>query len=306
MRLKLIVPGAWLCAFALISPGRLLAQGRGAAAWHDCGDGARVRVSASAARQGDLLEVEIKTVGQGADVTGSWGDKGLQFWTDGSNALLDRALVGIDLEHSSGKFELKAVGKIENGEAFSCGLVVSVAPGHFAVEKLQVNKKFVELSAEDATRAEGEQQRLRELFATATPERLWRGRFRMPLEGVRNGTNFGRRRVLNGKPGSPHSGLDLAAPAGTPVHASQRGRVVFAGELFFSGNTVILDHGLGLYTFYGHLESIGVAVGPMMEAGAVLGRVGATGRATGPHLHWGMYVNAARVNPLGILRLPME
>ena len=128
----------------------------------------------------------------------------------------------------------------------------------------------------------------------------------MPLDGVRTGTNFGRRRILNGQPRSPHSGLDLSAPAGTPVRAPQRGQVAFASELFFAGNTVILDHGLGLFTLYGHLESISVSLGDVVEPGATLGRVGSTGRATGPHLHWGMSVNAARVNPLGILRLPLN
>jgi murein DD-endopeptidase MepM/ murein hydrolase activator NlpD len=89
----------------------------------------------------------------------------------------------------------------------------------------------------------------------------------------------------------------------TPVHAAQRGRVVLAEELFFSGNTVVVDHGLGIYTFYGHLSEIAVKEGDTVEAGAALGKVGATGRVTGPHLHWGLTVERARVNPLQIVRL---
>jgi len=305
VRVKGFFCAASLCLLALVSPAQLFAQGR---AWisHDCGNGVRLRLSSASASQGDLLELEIKTASPAADLKASWGDKALQFWTDASNTLVHRALVGVDLEQSAGQYDLALNGKLQSGDPLSCNAVVSVRAGHFAIEKLRVNGKFVELSPEDTKRAEEEQHRLRELFARATPERLWRGRFRMPLDGVHTGSNFGRRRVLNGKPGSPHSGLDLAAAAGTPVHASQRGRVEFAGELFFSGNTVILDHGLGLYTFYGHLESISVSVDDLVEAGAKLGRVGATGRATGPHLHWGMYVNAAKVNPLGILRLPTD
>ncbi len=87
------------------------------------------------------------------------------------------------------------------------------------------------------------------------------------------------------------------------MHAAQRGRVVLSEELFFSGNTVVVDHGLGLYTFYGHLSSIAVKVNDAVESGALLGEVGATGRVTGPHLHWGLTVNRARVNPLGIVAL---
>ena len=289
----------------MASPALLSAQNR---SWisHDCGNGTRLRMSSSLVRQGGLLEVEIKTSSPAAELKGAWGDKALHFWTNAKNENVQRALIGIDLEQRSGPSDLSFSGKLQSGGPVSCAAVVSVRAGHFEIEKLRVSQKFVELSPEDSKRAAEEQQRLRELFARVTPERLWQGPFRMPLDGVRTGSNFGRRRILNGQPRSPHSGLDLSAPAGTPVRAPQRGRVAFAGELFFAGNTVILDHGLGLFTLYGHLESISVSVGDVVEPGANLGRVGSTGRATGPHLHWGMSVNAARVNPLEILRLPLN
>src|SRR4029077_16876069 len=121
------------------------------------------------------------------------------------------------------------------------------------------------------------------------------------LEGVTTGKNFGKRRILNGQSGSPHGGGDLPATPGTPVYAAQGGRVVLAEELYFPGNTVVVDHGLGIYTFYGHLSEISVKAGDEVKPGAILGRVGATGRVTGPHLHWGLSVNRARVNPLLIL-----
>jgi murein DD-endopeptidase MepM/ murein hydrolase activator NlpD len=136
-----------------------------------------------------------------------------------------------------------------------------------------------------------------------TPERMWNGKFRVPLDGVHAGTNFGRRRVLNGHPGTPHTGVDFPSPTGTPVHASQRGRVVLAEELFFAGNTVVVDHGLGIYTFYCHFSEIDVKVGNVVNKGDVLGKVGATGRVTGPHLHWGLNVERARVNALDVVRL---
>jgi murein DD-endopeptidase MepM/ murein hydrolase activator NlpD len=168
---------------------------------------------------------------------------------------------------------------------------------------LQVGKQFVEPSPEQIKRADEERQKLRDIFDRVTSERLWDGKFRIPLDGVTTGSNFGRRRILNGNPGSPHGGVDLPGAAGTPVHAAQRGRVVLAEELFFAGNTVVVDHGLGIYTFYGHLSEIDAKVGDALEASAVLGKVGATGRVTGPHLHWGLTVERARVNPLQIVTL---
>jgi murein DD-endopeptidase MepM/ murein hydrolase activator NlpD len=181
--------------------------------------------------------------------------------------------------------------------------MVAVRKGQYATEKLQVEKQFVEPDAEQIKRANEERQKLRDIFDRVTPERLWDGKFRIPLDGVTSGTNFGKRRILNGVPGSPHGGTDLRAITGTPVHAAQRGKVVLAEELFFAGNAVVVDHGLGIYTFYGHLSEIGVKVGDALETGAVLGKVGATGRVTGPHLHWGLTVEKARVNPLLIVKL---
>ena len=136
-----------------------------------------------------------------------------------------------------------------------------------------------------------------------TPERFWDGPFRPPLRDLQARGNFGRRRFLNGQPRAPHSGEDFRADAGTPVHAVQRGRVVLARNLFYAGNAVILDHGLGLYTFYAHLESIAVQEGELVEAETLLGKAGATGRVTGAHLHLSVRLNNARVNPLDLLGL---
>jgi murein DD-endopeptidase MepM/ murein hydrolase activator NlpD len=211
--------------------------------------------------------------------------------------------VGVDLEKAPGEYELKVTGQTASGGKISCSARVTVRKGRFATEKLQVGKQFVEPSPEQIKRADEERQKLRDIFDHVTPERLWDGKFRIPLDGVTTGSNFGRRRILNGNPGSPHGGVDLPAATGTPVHAAQSGRVVLAEELFFAGNTVVVDHGLGIYTFYGHLSEIDAKVGDALEAGAVVGKVGATGRVTGPHLHWGLTVGKARVNPLQLVTL---
>jgi murein DD-endopeptidase MepM/ murein hydrolase activator NlpD len=273
-----------------------------------CG-GITLRLNAPAARQGGLLELTLSSQEPIEQLEGEWAKKPLPFWTVSSRASktasVQHALLGIDLEREPGTYDLNISGRLPGGDPLACSASVIVTAGKFAIEALSVAPGFVQLSPADRARADKEGQHVREIFAHVTPGRLWTGSFRVPLTGNRSGHNFGKRRVLNGTPESPHTGLDIPAPAGTPIHASQTGRVVLAENLFFSGNTVILDHGLGVYTFYGHMKKINVKEGEEVKTGAILGLVGATGRATGPHLHWSLVVNGARVNPLGIVRLDL-
>ena len=271
---------------------------------HTCGAGTELRLSAPESSQGSLLLAEVKSANPLKEIQGEWGGRSVPFWPEAGGSAVQRGLLGVDLEKAPGKYELKVTGENAKGEKVACTVMVVVRAGHFATEKLQVGKEFVEPSPEQIKRADEERQKLRDIFDRVTPERLWEGKFRIPLDGVTTGSNFGKRRILNGNPGSPHGGADLPGTTGTPVHAAQRGRVVLAEELFFAGNTVVVDHGLGIYTFYGHLSEIGVGVGDVVEAGALLGKVGATGRVTGPHLHWGLTVERARVNPLQLVGLP--
>ncbi|HET7149898.1 MAG TPA: M23 family metallopeptidase, partial [Candidatus Acidoferrum sp.] len=207
----------------------------------------------------------------------------------------------MDLEKPPGTYPVVIHLQTTGGEPKSCTLQIRVRAGKFATENLHVEKEFVEPNPEQIKRANEERDRLRAIFDRVTPEKLWDGDFRVPLDGVTTGGNFGKRRVLNGQSGSPHSGVDFPSPTGTPIHAAQSGRVALAEDLFFSGNTVVVDHGLGIYTFYGHLSEIDVKVGDALRTGEILGKVGATGRVTGPHLHWGLTVERARVNPLQLV-----
>jgi murein DD-endopeptidase MepM/ murein hydrolase activator NlpD len=268
-----------------------------------CSPGTTLRLSAPAAVQGGLLLLDVKSTKSLAEVSGEWDGGSVPFWQDARGDRQRKGLLGVDLEKAPGQYELKVTGQTASGEKISCRAMVTVRKGQYATEKLQVEKQFVEPDAEQIKRANEERQKLRDIFDRVTPERLWDGKFRIPLDGVTTGTNFGKRRILNGVPGSPHGGTDLRAVTGTPVYAAQRGKVVLAEELFFAGNAVVVDHGLGIYTFYGHLSEIGVKVGDAVETGAVLGKVGATGRVTGPHLHWGLTVEKARVNPLLLVEL---
>ncbi len=269
----------------------------------NCTSGTTLSLSAPESSQGSMLLIKLKSSKNLAEVQGEWGGRSVPLWSEKAGENQRKGLLAVDLEKAPGEYELKVTGQTVRGEKMSCSAMVAVRKGQFATEKLQVGKQFVEPSPEQIKRADEERQKLRDIFDRVTPERLWDGKFRIPLDGVTTGSNFGRRRILNGNPGSPHGGADLPGTTGTPVHATQRGRVVLAEELFFSGNTVVVDHGLGIYTFYGHLSEIDVKVGDALETGVVLGKVGATGRVTGPHLHWGLTVERARVNPLQLVKL---
>jgi peptidase M23-like protein len=276
-----------------------------------CIPGVTLKLSAPVSSQGSLLLLEVRSRTPLMEVAAEWNSRNVPFWPvadvepDSKAAAVDlrRAILGVDLEKPPGTYPVLIHVHTSSGKPASCTLQIPVRAGKFATENLRVEKEFVEPSPEQIQRANEERDKLRAIFDQVTPEKLWAGDFRVPLDGVTTGGNFGKRRVLNGQPGSPHSGVDFPAVTGTPVHAAQQGRVVLAQELFFSGNTVVLDHGLGIYTFYGHLSEIDVKMGDEVQSGQVLGKVGATGRVTGPHLHWGLTVERARVNPLQLVKL---
>jgi murein DD-endopeptidase MepM/ murein hydrolase activator NlpD len=275
---------------------------------HDCGHNVTLHLSAPDPTQGSLLLLELHSTTQPvAEIKATWDNREIPFWResklDEKSPNVWRALLGVDLELKPDDYPLTLTAKTEAAEEIPCSAAIDVKEGKFATESLKVAPNFVQPNPEQLARAEAERQRLRAIFATITPERFWNGSFHYPLAGVTTGGNFGKRRILNGQAGSPHGGVDFPAPAGTPVYATERGRVVLAEPLYFSGNTVVLDHGLGLYTFYGHFESIAVQAGDLVDTGALLGKVGATGRVTGPHLHWGATVNRARTNPLQLISL---
>jgi murein DD-endopeptidase MepM/ murein hydrolase activator NlpD len=242
--------------------------------------------------------VEVDAAPSSAEPKATWQGTPLRFWRDGAQGPW-RALAGIDLDQRPGDVRVR----VERGLGPACGVPVSVKAGAFEEDRLSVPRRYVDLSPADQARAARETARVAAVFAAVTTERLWQGPFRVPVEGRKPSSSFGRRRILNGQPRSPHTGVDIGAPAGTPVHVMQRGRVVLDEDLFFSGRTVIVDHGLGLFSFYGHLSASKVEPGRVVDAGEVIGLVGATGRVTAPHLHWAVRVGDARVDGLDLVRL---
>ena len=212
-------------------------------------------------------------------------------------------LIGIDLDCKTGPYQvdwtLQWDGTLgpttsRSKEAFT------VVDKKFVTRTLTVDDAYVNPPATVTARIEEETVRLSKLWQTATPERLWTQPFAVPVTESPNSA-FGSRSVFNGEARSPHSGADFPTPAGSPIKAPNAGKVVIAEDLYFSGNTVIIDHGLGLYSQLAHMSAIDVHVGDRVEQGQVVGKVGATGRVTGPHLHWAIRLSVARVDPLSLL-----
>jgi hypothetical protein len=210
-----------------------------------------------------------------------------------------QGLVGIDLDVAPGMYSL-VVSAPHLGPPPAYETSLRVQPKQFPTRTLRVAPEFVDPPAPVVERIVSEASQLNRIFETVTP-RVWDQPFALPLM-TQPSSNFGSRSVFNGQPRSPHAGIDFGSPTGTLVTAPAAGTVVLARDLYFTGNTVIVDHGAGLYSVFAHFSAITVGQGDVVGRGARLGRVGATGRVTGPHLHWSVRLNGTRVDPLSLMR----
>ena len=203
------------------------------------------------------------------------------------------ALVGIALAQKAGSVLSLMVEQPGGGREMR---TIKVGAKSYAEQRLKVPRDKVELSKKDLERHGRERAHLERVLASFTESAQPALAMLQPTPGRRS-SSFGLRRYFNGQPRAPHNGMDIAAPLGTPVVAASAGRVLDAGDYFFPGRMVILDHGLGVLSLYAHLSEVDVRVPEAVAAGTPIGRVGATGRVTGPHLHFSVYLNATAVDP---------
>jgi Peptidase family M23 len=256
----------------------------------------RTEVLPSEISPGDAFVVKVEGAGVYTAPQASLGAASLVFTSCGRDCFEAISAFGVDTLPGDYPITVKI------GEALA-NVHVIVRHTVFPTINLTLPEKEVILSPEDLARAKREEKLLESIWKKETP-RLWEGDFILPLP-TEISTPFGYRRILNKKRISIHRGIDMRGHEGEGIKASNKGRVVLAENLFFGGNTVVLDHGMGIYSIYMHLSKFDVQSGDMVSKGQIVGLVGSTGRATGPHLHFSMKVGDISANPVSFTHLPL-
>jgi biotin carboxyl carrier protein len=248
----------------------------------------------------ELIRVEAPA---GARLEGQWLGRKIQFFRprDGHAWF---ALAGVDVEAQVGSSALTVSETLSGGEVRELSRTVEIHPAHYRTESLNVSPKFVQPGPEALKEIEAQRQLKARVFAASAPEPEWTGNFRAPVTAAPT-DSFGVRRMFNGKLASTHTGMDFRAHMGTVVRAGNSGTVVLARPLYYEGNCVIIDHGLGLFTLSMHFSRIDVKEGQHVAQGQPLGLSGATGRVTGPHLHWAVRWQGAMLDPAKLLKLDL-
>ena len=247
--------------------------------------------------QGEI--VEIKVYGEGLSaVEARWAERNLPFYSVAAESFA--AIIGVDLEAKQGVSKIMITATNNAGRQRRAETIVQTVSKAFRQESLTVAPGFNQLSPEALDLIRIERADFALAFSTSPAERFWEVPFIRPVPHE-SSSSFGYRRIINGKLRAPHTGADLRAPVGTEVLAANHGRVVLIGNYFFAGQSIVLDHGGGLYTMYFHLSEFKVDAGAMVRRGDVIGLSGMSGRVTGPHLHWAARLGNARIDPMELI-----
>jgi murein DD-endopeptidase MepM/ murein hydrolase activator NlpD len=255
---------------------------------------------ARAVHPGEVVVLDVSASEPPSMVLATAFGRTIQFFTDQESGVW-RGLIGIDLLTNPGDYQV-AISATMLGQTLRTTYMLTVEYKEFPTRNLRVNPSFVNPPTEFLDRIRRESVEVSEIFSVSSDGRYWQDGFVLPVPGEAT-SSFGRRSIYNGEARSPHSGTDFRAVEGTPIVAPNAGKVAFVGELYFSGNVIILDHGCGLYSYFAHLSAIDVSLGDNLTKRQVIGKVGSTGRVTGPHLHWTVRLNDARVDPMSLISL---
>lgn len=247
-----------------------------------------------APRPGDVVRIDISGVSGDNDIRGTAFGHDVAFRYDEKHQKW-RGLVGVDLDTKPSDYSVH----VDAGRGTTVIRTLRIAPRQFRVRRLHVPGGFVDPPAEALAQIAADSAAMADAVARVSPG-VWSGPFLQPVDGQPS-SNFGTRSYYNGQQRSPHAGVDFAAQTGTPIRAANHGHVVIATPMYFTGNTIVIDYGDGLFSVFAHLSELIAKPGEKVEPSTIIGLVGATGRVTGPHLHWSVRLNGARVDPLTLI-----
>ena len=259
-----------------------------------------VYLSSDRISKGDLILIRIKAE-KGEKVRFKWRGKEISLIPDADGTSW-RGFLAADLNLKSGRYKaLVTVSPL----GYKKQLDIEVVDKDYGVRNLTLPEAMVTLDEETLKRVSKESDIINGLWRLPASAAVWSGSFLRPIEGEVVGA-FGTGSIINNQPRSPHTGVDLKGEEGTPIKAVNDGKVILICDHFFTGKSIFLDHGTDIISMYFHLQEIDVKEGDMVRRGQIIGLVGSTGRVTGPHLHWGMRINGARINPLSLIDLSKE
>jgi hypothetical protein len=257
-----------------------------------------IKVIPERPRQGQLVLIELAGTIPGDSVSGTFDGRKLRFYVDRAGRI--KALAAVPLRRKPGNASLVINVTPRGEDPVIRGQVVEIEPGEFEKQELSVDPRFVKAPPEARDRINAERRAMKLLWKTAATPRKWRGSFSWPRKD-RISSAFGLRRIFNGRLRSRHWGLDIDGKLGQQVRAIGAGRVVMVADRYYSGGTVVIDHGLRLFSLYFHLSSFDVKKGQLVEKGQIIGRVGKSGRVTGPHLHLSTKLEGVTFDPGSLL-----